>query len=406
MAERTLVGRYVPATRSAAAIELSAVRSAMTVELSVAISVAAVVLVSVLSTVATVTVFQSVRAKRKRDRQDATQRELRGGLLERLYGADDPEWDEWVTSLSAYERDQLESLLAFYLRELDGSDATRLAGLGTALGIDDRSRRQLQSGDDWTRLHALTWLALLRDPPDRALLKRYCTETPRERATATRVLYLSDAPDLGTTGIELLLGDEPRSFSVFGIDTLYRVARAHPSILFERASADFDDWGPTLQQQVLLVVRYMETAIGTEETSWIVRALSSPHERVRAQAYRALEPYGWHRPVRDQLDVAAIAEEPSPMVRTNAYQLLGEWGDAAAIQTLASLAARETDDRAQVAAARELYPHRTRLVTELPASLGPAWEWGAEHARFDAIARDVSRSIDSYTQHLLRRDGP
>ncbi|OYR82829.1 hypothetical protein DJ84_09495, partial [Halorubrum ezzemoulense] len=149
---------------------------------------------------------------------------LRGELLDRLYGRDEPAWNEWVAGLSAVERDELESVLDAYLRQLEGRDAAELAELGTALGIPERARGEIADGDYWDRSHALVWLALLRDAPDRDLLRAHCTETARERAAAARVLYAAGTDDCAATGADLLLRDDPDPFSVFGVDTLYRVA--------------------------------------------------------------------------------------------------------------------------------------------------------------------------------------
>ncbi len=101
---------------------------------------ATVVLVSALAAVVIVTVGYSLRAARTRRRRTVVRSELRSELLDRLYGRDDPAWGAWAESLSSREREELESILGVYLREIDGRDARRLAGLGTALGIDDRSR--------------------------------------------------------------------------------------------------------------------------------------------------------------------------------------------------------------------------------------------------------------------------
>lgn len=366
------------------------------------LSAAAVVLVSALIAVVIVTLGYSLRAARVNRRRTETRARLRGELLDRQYGRDDPGWASWVESLSTAEREELESLLGVYLREIEGRDARRLAGLGSALGIDERSRRDVANGDYWDRLHALTWLALLRDSPDRELLEDNCLGSPRERAAAARVLYASDAPDLATTGVDLLLGDDPAAFSVFGIDTLYRVAEGDPAPFFERAAADFDDWDPALQQQVLLATRHLHTVVGSADLSWAVRALSSPQERVRASAWGALDAYGWNLRVRSGIDLGAVGEEPSPIVRANAYRLLGTWGDPDALGALRGAAGAEPDARARVAATDALLAHR-RPGSEppVPDGLDAAWRWASEHARFDRIARDVSGSRSASSARTL-----
>lgn len=386
-----------------------------------ALTVAAVVLVSLLAAVVLVTVGYSVRTARRRRRRTAIRADLRAELLDRLYGRDASEWDEWVATLSTTERDELESLLDVYLRELDGGDAARLAELGGALGINERARRDIARGNYWERVHALVWLALLRDPPDRDLLETHCTGDPRARAAAVRVLYAADAPDLATTGVDLLLRDHPSPFSVFGIDTLYRVGEADPKPLFERAAADFSEWEPALQQQVLLAARHLHTVVGNADLSWVVEALSSPEPRVRTAAWRALDAYGWNRRIRGEVDLAAITDDPDPVTRASAYRMLGSWGDADAVAALGAAAASEPDARARVTAIESLLPHRhpdaffAQFEAEPPAAPGAsdpveslatsslpadadaaadplvtAWAWASEHAKFDRLARDIS----------------
>ncbi|OYR86288.1 hypothetical protein DJ71_06545 [Halorubrum sp. E3] len=89
------------------------------------LAIAVVVLGSLLVAVVIVTVGYSLRAARRRRRRTPLRAELRSELLDRLYGRDEPGWSEWVGELSAAERDEIESLLDVYLRELDGRDADR-----------------------------------------------------------------------------------------------------------------------------------------------------------------------------------------------------------------------------------------------------------------------------------------
>jgi hypothetical protein len=377
---------------------------------STVLTVAVLVLASLLTAVVLVTVGYSLQTARRRRRRTSIRAELRSELLGRLYGRDKPEWDGWVSNLSTIELDEVESLLDVYLRQLDGRDAEQLADLGVALGINERARREIANGDYWERIHALVWLALLRDAPDRSLLKTHCLDTPRERAAAARVLYAADTPDVATTGIDLLLGGEPRSFSVFGIDTLYRVSETDPEPLFERAAADFNTWGSALQQQVLLVTQHLNTVVGSADFSWVVDALSNPEPRVRSAAWRAFDAYGWNRQLRADIDLDLIGDEPAPTVRASAYQTLGTWGDSEASTTLEAAATTEPDDRARVALAGALFPlwdpedaipgHQERVEpstaiaaaddTHVPVdSFDAAWWWTSEHVQFDRLARDI-----------------
>lgn len=384
-----------------------------------------VVLGSLLAAAAAMTLGYSLLSARRRRRRDPMRAALRGELLDRLYGRDEPAWNEWVAGLSAAERDELESVLDAYLRQLGGRDAAELAELGAALGIPERARREIADGGYWSRIHALVWLALLRDAPDRDLLRAQCSETPRERAAAARVLYAAKTDDCATTGVDLLLRDDPESFSVFGVDTLYRVAERDPSPFFDRAAADFEAWPPALQRQVLLVVRYLTTVVGGADLSWVVAALSSPDATVRAAAWRALGAYGWNRRLRDAVDLNAISDEPTPAVRADAYRALGVWGDPEAVAAIEAAGTADPDTRARVVAAETLVAQRppdeplassdppqfvSSAKTETAPATDPsaladdanaadddaapfdtAWAWAIEHTRFDRLARDISR---------------
>lgn len=388
--------------------------------LSRVLTIGSIVLGSLLLAIVIVTISYSLRAARRQRRREPIRKRLRGELLDRLYGREDPAWDEWVAGLSAVERDELESLLDTYLRELAGGDAASLADLGIALEIDTRSRRAIVDGGYWERLHALVWLSLLRQPPDRDLLEQHCTDTPRERAAAARVLYTASTDDRATTGVDLLLRGNVAAFSVFGIDTLYRVAEDDPLPFFERAAADFETWEPALQRQTLLVVRHLTTVAGRADLSWVISALSNPDPRVRSAAWGALGAYGWSRQIRDQIDLTAIGEDPDPMVRTQAYRSLGMWGDAEAITALENGFRVEPDARARVAAAETLIAQRSgtgEISLQLPADhnavstgaepvaadaegIETAWRWGSEHARFDRLARDISAERDQIIREV------
>lgn len=359
------------------------------------VSITAITLTGLLIAVILLTVGRSIQRYWHRKRRKVGRDELRTELLDRLYDPGDPGWDDWVETLSERECTVLESLLENFLRELDGGDAELLGDLGAALGINERARMKLKKGDEYERLNALTWLALLKDPPDEELLEKYCTGTPRERAAAARILYVSDHPAIASRGVDLMLRDLDGAFSVFGIDTLYRVSEADPSQLFRRAAADYEDWDPALQQQVLLVTRHVQTVVGSADLSWVVELLSSPEERTRIEAARTLGGYGWQDQLRDQVDIEAISADPSPKVRASVYRMLDEWGDSEALTTLETAAAAEEDERARVAAAESLLRHRDHHAVTVSETLKKAWDWAAANAAIDELIRDVSSPRDS-----------
>ncbi|OTF00463.1 hypothetical protein [Halorubrum sp. SD683] len=165
---------------------------------------------------------------------------LRSELLDRLYGRDDPAWDEWVAGLSAAERDELESLLDVYLRELDGRDADALAGLGRALGVHERARREIANGGYWDRTHALVWLALLRDAPERDPVRLGDGADASRELTGLRVT--SDAAYLSVRIEADALGggvDWDATNYLLAIGLTDRGERALPHGLGAAAPADF-----------------------------------------------------------------------------------------------------------------------------------------------------------------------
>jgi len=355
-----------------------------------AVLVLGLVLSVLLAGVALLTIGYSVVRYWQRRRRGAARDNLREELLGRLYRPDDPEWHEWVSTLTGRELPVLEALLDEYLRELDGGDAETLAGLGDALGITDRANRNLRHGTYYERLDALTWLALLWDPPEIEVLQEHCTGTPRERAAAVRVLYVSNHPAIESMGVDLLLRNATEPFSIFSVDTLYRAAESDPSHLFACADADFTTWDPQLQQQVLLACRHLRTVIGDAELDWLAESLHSPEERTRAEAARTLGGFQWHQTLYNKVSLQTLTSDPSPVVRASVYRMLGEWGDDRAITAIRFAGMTDPNDRARVAAAEALVEHKDDYELQIPNGFADAWSWACAHATFDDLARDIS----------------
>ncbi len=364
-----------------------------------AVLIAALLLVLLLSIELIWTMKYSVVRYFQRKLEDRIKQPLREELLTRLYRPSDPEWDQWVESLSGHERPVLESLLDDYLRELEGADAERLTDLGTALGITAQAHRDLKQGSYNDRLHALTWLALLRDAPAIDVLKQHCMDTPRERAAAVRVLDECDYPENETIGVDLLLSDDPDPFSIFGVDTLYKAAEKDPSHLFNRAAEDFTTWEPQLQQQVLLACRHLRTLLGDANVFWLAEALDSPAEQTRVEAAKTLGGFAWHPTLLENIDLQTLASDDSPHVRASAYQMFGEWGDESAIDLLRFDGMTDANDRVRVAAARALVEHSDESSFNIPVEAAAAWSWARAHAAHDAAVRDVSGGVTEASGH-------
>ncbi|WP_435064844.1 HEAT repeat domain-containing protein [Halobaculum sp. EA56] len=351
------------------------------------IGIIGVVLCSLLLSVVILTLGRSIAAARRRKRRERVHDTLRAGLLDRLYSPGDSEWDAWVRRLSRVERSVLESVLDSTLREVEGSDAETLRELSVALGIPARARRNLSSGRESVRLQALTWLTLLRDPTDEILDRSYEPSTTAERVAVARLVYAADQPD-AEYGLSILLEDANEPFSVFGVDTLYRLAERDVETFLDRVAASASTWDSDLLAQVLLVVRSVGTPAEPDRLKWIVDQLDHPDGSVRAAAARTLGTVGWNARIRANTPLKRIIHDGDPTVRSSVYQMLGEWRTEKARTTILSALAEEADDRALVAAARALHTgNDTLAISALPPRARPAFEWVREIHEYERRAR-------------------
>ncbi|WP_255151177.1 HEAT repeat domain-containing protein [Halorarius halobius] len=345
--------------------------------------VAALVLGVALTVSFSLTVGLSVYRAAARARRDRHRDRLREELLDRVF-TPTAGWEPWVAGLSALEREVVESLLDEYLRELQGSDAERLRDLGEALGIPARSARRLDRRREYDRLQALTWLVLLQRP-DLCRASNFTPRTPRERATVTRLYHDSDAPTTVADGLTLLLDGTDAPFTVFGQDTLYRVARRDPAALLSMAATRADAWPESLLVQVLEVCRELESSVGGGDISWLTATLEAESAAVRAASARALSGLGWREDLRGGRYLERLTGDPSPRVRAAVYRTLADWGDERALSVLAGALATETDARALVTGTDALARRRDRPdAPEVPAA---AWAWSREQADYDRLAR-------------------
>lgn len=332
-------------------------------------------------------VYRSVQSTRREQVKEDVQSEF----LDRMFRPD-PEWEEWVESLSSVERDVAESLLDEFIRELDGGDTENLRVLGEQLGIVGRSKRQLTAGGKYTRLYALTWLTLLRRP-DGLEDAAFEPQSPRERGSVARLRYESDDLESPREGIAVLLDRATSQFTVFGEDTLYRVALEDPGALFERAAEEYQSWSQPLLVQVLTVCQHLTANVTVEDMSWVTVALEHRNESVREAGVRLLGNVGWRSDVRDELFLDRLLNDPSPVVRSAVYGMLARWGDEQSLETLTTALQREEDDRARLAGTNALVRQRERLPDESSPELETAWDWSSEGAAYDRAARDRGQQV-------------
>lgn len=334
------------------------------------------------------TIGLSVYLSVKKSRRDRVRPDLRTELLDRLF-AETPRWNEWVEGLTAVEREVVESLLDEHLRELEGSDAETLRELGDALGIPERAARRLDMGNEYMHLHALTWLTLLHRP-EPYLESPFEPETPRERAAVVTLLEQTDRLPDAATGISILLDDINAQFTVFGQDTLYRVAQMDPKPLLRSASEAYDKWPEPLLTQVLAICAHLETSVRDGEFAWLIAALETENETTRAAGAGALGSFGWLDLSREQAFLERAVRDPSPRVRAAVYQMLAAWGDDAALSVLLDALVKEDDPRALTIGTKLLVEKQDRLDTDPSKLLGAAWAWNVEQVAYDRLARQGS----------------
>lgn len=326
-------------------------------------------------------VYRSV----KRTRRDRVESALRTELLDRLF-AEQPDWETWTAELSAVERDVVESLLDEHLRELDGSEAETLRELGDALEIPERAGRRLEARNEYDRLHALTWLTLL-SRPEPYLESSFEPRTPRERASVVTLLEQTDRLPDESTGTEILLDGIDGQFTVFGQDTLYRVARQDPAPLLRAASETYETWPEPLLGQVLAVCAQLETSVRESDLEWLVAVLDGGTEATRAAAAEALASFGWRGSLREQAFLERAVNDPSPRVRKAVYEMLASWGDQAALEVLRRALVDETDASALTAGTTALARRQDHFETDPGVTLRAAWDWSLEHVTYDRRAR-------------------
>lgn len=331
-------------------------------------------------------VYRSVQETRRERVRDDLQDRLLDGVFD-----PDADWG-WVKELSRTERHVLESLLDEYLRELDGQNVEKLHELGAELGIPDRSKRQLETGGEYERLYALTWLTLLRRP-DRLDAADFEPRTPRERAAIARLRYESDDLETPDEGISILLDETTSQFTVFGQDTLYRIAIANPAAVFSTGERRYQAWSDPLLTQVLVVCRHLGTSVTTEDLSWVTSGLEHENETVREAAARALGNVGWRSDIRDDPFLDRALRDPSTRVRGALYRMLARWGDSEALHTLTNALQHEEDPRTRLTGTNALVGKRDCLPDDASSGLVNAWAWSSEHAEYDRTARRRHRQV-------------
>ncbi|MFB6254851.1 MAG: hypothetical protein ABEI06_09585, partial [Halobacteriaceae archaeon] len=244
----------------------------------------------------------------------ATRPDIKETLLTKLR-LENPEWDDWIATLSDFEIEVARDILDTYLRTLAGSDKSNLQKIGQKLGIIEESLQDIKHGNYYDKLIALSWLTLLDYQVDSDILWEHCREDPELRAGAARILYESDISEVQGEGTRLLLGEEDEPLTVFGQDTLFELNRNDPRFLFEYASSHYENWIDILLIQVLEVISHINRVGEGAPVQWLLEGLESDEADVRAATAIALSNYGWHDEIRNHVDIEALINDPSANVR-------------------------------------------------------------------------------------------
>jgi len=314
-----------------------------------------------------------------RSRRDTRREWLSAEIREEIYTRlvkEDPDWETWAETLSKDEHVIAKKQLDSHLRKLSGRERSQLQQAAVELGIADESVTALQEGDRNDRLIALKWLTLLEHPVEPEMASEQCRDDPIVRGAAARLLYETAAEDAVTIGTSLLLEETSQPMTSFGVDTLYRLHRDEPAVLFEYAADHVTDWTETLTIQVLLVISEFTFLDTDAPTGWLLDRFDADSPAIRAATARALIGYGWHETLRAAVPVSDLARDPSPIVRRGVCEMLISWGDEKMAPTLELLASVDDHPRVRIAAAQGLLElRRSDDPPSLDSSIDPVWRW-------------------------------
>lgn len=361
------------------------------VSLTVVLFVIGLVIGLLLAVMFWLTVGLSVYRAVQDTRRQRVREELRDRILDGMFEPD-PDWAAFVEDLSAIERDEAESLLDEYLRELDGENVEKLQELGEELGLVDRSRRWLESNKEHKRLYALTWLSLL-DRPGAVREADFTPHSLSERAAVARLRYESGDLDAPREGIALLLEDTTGQFTVFGQDTLYRIATEDPGALLEIAAEQYETWSEALLVQVLVVCQHLGTSITDEDVSWLLATLDHDSPAVRRAAVRAFGNLRWRSDVHTNRRLVRRLDDPSPQVRAAVYRVLIRWSDTSALPGITDRLRREADARTRLEGVNALVGRHDLSADDVPPELEGLRRWSSEHMEYDRAARQRGQAV-------------
>lgn len=295
-----------------------------------------------------------------RNRRDLAREAARETVSQELFGRlakDNPKWDEWLSSLDRLQREIVRDVLYELLRQVTGSDRESLLSLARCLNVGDRMKHQMREGSTVDRQIALTWVALIDVPIDNLEVFRAVADQPELRQPAARIFYERRESFRGPSewGTRLLLWEGRDTLTVTGLATLYRLNRREANALLYQGRSYASSWQSNLTIQVLNVLSKCQITRYYERMRWVVGLTTHAKPDIRAAAIKTFGSVGWHKGIRDHLDIKEFVNDRSPAVRNAAYRMLGDWGDPLAANWLTIAAKQEPNERVRLEAIRNLH---------------------------------------------------
>ncbi|SDY71373.1 HEAT repeat domain-containing protein [Halopenitus persicus] len=316
--------------------------------------------------------------KRREDTIKARSRDtVRQKLFEQQERAN-PEWTQWVDSLSATERENLIAVLDRYLRVVEGEQRETFLDVAAALGLGERSDAALEQSAVVPRLRALATLAMLDYPISVDRLFETCSDTQRTREAAGRLLYerRDEYENAARLGSELILWDGNHPMTIYGLETLAELNTGTETPLLYQAMDSISVWKESVVIQVCFVLEHTEQIDPDAPIGWLFPLLEHESSTVRTAAVRAFKQQGWRDTVRNRLDLRSLITDNAPNVRQATYEVLTYWGDEQAREYLEWATITEADERCQLVAIRGLLALETpREGFSDQIGLRKAWHW-------------------------------
>jgi hypothetical protein len=340
--------------------------------------------------------------KRRLDTITARSRETVRQKLFEQQERSDPEWERWIESLSATERDRLVSVLDRYLRVVEGEQRETFLNVAAALDLGERSDAALERAAVVPRLRALATLAMLEYPLSVDRLLETCSDTQRTREAAARLLYerRDEYENAAEVGSELILWDGEEPMTVYGLETLAGLNTGAATPVLHQASDAVATWEQSIIIQVCFVLEQTEQIDPDAPIDWLFPLLEHESRTVRTAAVRAFKQQGWRDAVRTRLDLRSLITDNAPNVRQATYEVLAYWGDEQAREYLEWATVTEADERCQLVAVRGLLSLDTpREGFSDQTGLRKAWRWVEAELTVSDRQR-IRTATDSYPEQL------